>query len=162
MHLGAAAARLDRELVAGVGDQRRAGVGDQRQRLAPREPGERLGAGALGVVFVIGAERRGEAVVVEQAARMAGVLRQNQIDPGEDLEPAQRDVAEIADWRRDDVEPGLGRLGRVADAERQKFAWPAAHRLMSLFARASRRSAKVRLKAALALSSSPPFESGTC
>ena len=51
-----------------------------------REPRQRLGAGALGVVLVIGAERRGDAVVVEQAARMAGVLGEDQIDAGEDLQ----------------------------------------------------------------------------
>ena len=101
MHGDAGFRGLDDELVAGIGDERRSGVGDQRERLAGRKARKDLGPDALGVVLVIGGKPRRNPVVVEQMARVAGILGQDQVDARQRLQRADGDVAEIADWRRD-------------------------------------------------------------
>ena len=103
------------QLEAGVGDERRPGVRYQCNALAGGEPGHQLRAGRRGVVLVVGGERRGDAVMVEQPSCDAGVLAGDQIGRGQGLERPQRDVAQVADRGGDQMqassEPrGLDRL----------------------------------------------------
>ena len=61
-------ARRAHQLVAGIGNQRRAGVGDQRDGFAARRAAPAIfGRASAGVVLVIGRERRGDAVVLGRA-----------------------------------------------------------------------------------------------
>ena len=109
-------ARRAHQLVAGVGDQRRAGIGDQRDGRAFGEPRQQLRPRLGGVVVVIGRQRGGDAVMVEQLAGHAGVLAGDQVGAGQHLERAQRDVAQIADRGGDQVEAGAsgGAVDRLA------------------------------------------------
>ena len=50
-------------------------------------------------------ERRRDRVAVEQFARDAGVFTGDQVGAGEGLQRAQGDVAEIADWRGNEIQP---------------------------------------------------------
>ena len=68
--------------VAGIGDQRRAGIGYQRDRAARREFFQDLRPRALGVVVVIGGQRRRQPVMIEQLARDARVLAGHEIGGG--------------------------------------------------------------------------------
>ena len=69
-----ASLRRAHQLVAGIGNQRRAGVRHQRHRLAVRQPGEQLRPRLGRVMLVIGRERRRDAVALGQLARDACVL----------------------------------------------------------------------------------------
>jgi len=55
------------------------------------------------VVFVQRADAAFDAVVIEQLARDARVLRQQQVAAGQDGQCAQRDIGEIPDRRGDEV-----------------------------------------------------------
>ena len=56
------------------------------------------------LVVLVDAEDRGlDVEMPEQDARSARVLGSDQLDPLQDLDRPERDVLEVADWRRDDV-----------------------------------------------------------
>jgi hypothetical protein len=106
------------EAVARVGDQRRPGVRDQRDRRAAQQAsGEILGALAF-VVLVIADGRLLNPVVVEEFARLSRVLARDQVHLPEDAHGPVRDVLEIADRGRDEVEVArhvlsIGRSARL-------------------------------------------------
>ncbi len=109
-------------LKPGSGHQRRAGVRYQRQRAAIGEQGQQPRAGALGIVVVIGGQRRLDAVALHQPVGDAGVLAGDEVGAGQRLQRAHRDIAEIADRRRHDVQArlqarcGEGLPGEAEDA----------------------------------------------
>ena len=109
----ASATRLE----AGIGHQRRAGVRHQRQRAAPLQPGDELRPQRRRIMFVVGDQRAADAVMGEQHLGDARVFRQDRIDGGERAHRAERDVAEIADRRGDDMQPGLDGLGFHAQSD---------------------------------------------
>src|SRR5262245_3769622 len=107
--------RFAHELVTGVGHERRPGVRDQREGGAVGEPGDELRSRLGGVVLVVGGERGGDAVMVEELAGDARVLACNEVGGGEHLQRSHGDVAQIADRGRDQIEAGRQRRcdGRV-------------------------------------------------
>ena len=111
------------ELIAGVGDQRRAGVGHQRDRRAFGQPAQQHRPRLRRIVLVIGRQRPGDAVAVEQLVRDAGILAGDQVGAGQRLQGAQRDVAEIADRGGDDVQPGCEPCDLDGLAAKQEAAW---------------------------------------
>ncbi len=97
---------------ARVGDQRRAGVGNLGDDLADAQPlddlGQDLGTGMVivtqqGFLDVVGRQKLGGD---------AGVLGQDDIGRLQHVQRAQRDVAQIADGRRHDIEAGRDGSGR--------------------------------------------------
>ena len=99
------------ELIAGIGNQRRAGVGDERDCGAVAEPLEELRPRRRGVVIVVGRERRDDGVAIEELARHPRILAGDQIGAGKRRERAQGDIAEIADRRRHDMQSGSDPAG---------------------------------------------------
>ena len=93
------------QLEARIGDQRRAGVGDQRDRRAIGEPAQQRRPRLRRIVVVVGRQRRGDGVAVEELARHPRILAGDQVGAGQRRERAQRDVAEIADRGGDDMQP---------------------------------------------------------
>ena len=102
---------LGHELEAGIGNQRRSGIRHEGQRRAAREPGEQMRPHDRGIVLVIGDERRRDAIMGEQGLGDPRVLRDDGVGRGERRQRPKRNVAEIADRRRDDVKPLADRLG---------------------------------------------------
>ena len=88
----------------GIGDERHPRIRDERDALSRLEPRQELRDARRFVVLVVGEQRRGDLVPLEQAARMARVLREHDVGGAELVEDAQRDVVEIADRRRADRE----------------------------------------------------------
>ena len=82
-------ARRAHQLVAGIGNQRRAGIGDQRDRFAVGKPRQQLRPRLGGVVLVIGRQRRRDAVMLEQLAGDAGVLAGDDVGGGQHFQRAQ-------------------------------------------------------------------------
>src|SRR5262249_58567978 len=80
------------------------GIGDERNRSAVGETREQSRPRLDGIVLVIGGERRRDPVMVQELAGYAAVLAGDQVGGGEDLERPHRDVAQIADRGRDQVE----------------------------------------------------------
>ncbi|MGY4465984.1 hypothetical protein ACVWWK_001666 [Bradyrhizobium sp. LB9.1b] len=116
-HRGRAGQRVDRvaggadlahQLEAGIRDQRRAGVRHQRDGAALPQRLQDFWTGRFGVVLVILLELRRNGVALGQTPRDAGVLAGDDIDPGEGLQRPQRDVAEIADGGRDQMQARRG------------------------------------------------------
>ncbi|MGY4381106.1 hypothetical protein ACVWZ3_008745 [Bradyrhizobium sp. i1.3.6] len=112
-HRGRAGQRVDRmagcadlahQLETGVGDQRRAGIRHQRDRAALPQRLQDPRTRRFRVVLVILLELRRDRVALGQAPRDAGVLAGDDVDAGERLKRAQRDVAEIADGGGDQME----------------------------------------------------------
>ena len=83
---------------------RHPGVRDERDALSRLEPRQQLGDARRLVVLVVGEERRGDLVPLEQPARVPRVLREHDVGRAKLVEDAQRDVVEIADRRRADRE----------------------------------------------------------
>ena len=109
--------RLAHELVAWVGDQRRAGVGDQRHRLPGTQPRDQPRALTLRVVLVIRGHLAAQTEMRQQLLRVARILGGDQLGAGEHRERAQRNVGEIADRRRHEIEalaPAVARSNRQA------------------------------------------------
>src|SRR5262245_11584482 len=115
-HARARGTRFAHELVTGVGHERRPCVRDQRDGGAIGEPGDELRSRLGGVMLVIGGERGGDAVTVEEFAGDARVLAGNEVGGGEHLQRSHGDVAQIADRRGDQIEAGRERRcdGRLA------------------------------------------------
>jgi hypothetical protein len=103
--------RLPHQLVAGIGDERRAGIADQRHCLALGESGKQLRPLLFRIVIVIGDERRDDAVVAQEHGGDPGILAGDQIGSGQRCQSANRNIAEIADGRGDDMEAGRQRTG---------------------------------------------------
>jgi hypothetical protein len=101
-----------RQPVTRIGDERRAGIGDQRHGLAGVQRGDEPRPRLVRIVFVIGIGPVDDAVAVEQHAGHARVLAGEHIGAGQRFERPQRDIGEIADGRRDQVERRLQRPGR--------------------------------------------------
>ena len=101
--------RLAHQLVAGIGDQRRAGIADDGHRLSRRQLGQHARPLALGVVLVIGAGRARNGEMGEQRAAVARVLAVDHIGAGQHGERPQGDVGEVADRRRHHIEAGRQR-----------------------------------------------------
>ena len=97
------------ELVAGVGDQRGAGIGDERDGCALGEPCQQLGPGLGGVVVVIGRERGGDGVMVDELAGDPGVLAGDHVGRGQDFQRPHGDVAQVSDRGSDQVQAGSQR-----------------------------------------------------
>ncbi len=116
--------RRAHELIAGIGDERRAGIGDERHRLPGADAGEEPRPLPRRIVLVIGREFGTDAEMAEQLAAVPRVLRRDQFGAGEHGERAQRDVAEIADRRRHEIEAGFERLREEIG---QRFARPLHH-----------------------------------
>ena len=104
--------------VARIGDQRRAGIGDQRDGAPGGEPFEDFRPRRLGVVVVIGDQRRRQAVMVEQLAGDAGVLAGDEIGGGQNFE---RRAASCRAGSRSASPPDRGRRASCGAS----IAWPA-------------------------------------
>ena len=102
--------RFLNQLIARIGDERRAGVGDEREPRAVLEARDEMRAHHARIVLVIGDERRGYAVMREQRPRDARVLGDHRIGRREGFQRAEGDVPQIADRRRDEIEAGRDRL----------------------------------------------------
>ncbi len=70
-----------------------------------------LGSGFPGIVLMIGDRALPDAVAVEQDAGDPRVLAGEDVGAGQRFQRAQRDVAEIADRRRHQIERRLDRAG---------------------------------------------------
>ncbi|MCY1301669.1 hypothetical protein D9M70_512940 [compost metagenome] len=109
---------FDRKLpqpVARVGNQRRSGVGNERHRSPFGECCKQPGSGFVGIVLVIGVGPVHDAIAVEQHARNPRVLAGEHVGAGKRFQCAQRDIAEIADRGRHQIERRIERPGRNAD-----------------------------------------------
>ena len=84
---------------ARVRHRRRTGVGDQRHLTAGGELGDDRPGGLLLVVLVYRQHARANAVRIEQALAVAGVLGGHHIDRGEHGERTQRDVMQVSERR---------------------------------------------------------------
>ena len=103
--------RLAHELVAGVGDQRRAGVADRwRPTCPPPARPARAAARARRCARDRAASAARCRIVGEQHAAVARVLAVDEVGAGQHRQRPQRDVGEIADRRGDEIEPGRQRL----------------------------------------------------
>ncbi len=92
---------------ARIGNQRRAGVRHQRHAPSLLQRCDQLRPGLGRVVLVICDRPLPDAVAVEQHSRHARVLAGEHVRPRKRLQRAQRDVAEIADRRRHQIERGV-------------------------------------------------------
>ena len=119
-HGVAGGADLAHQLEAGIGNQRRAGVGHQRDRGALRQLFQDFRSRHRGVVLVIRLELRRDRVALGQAAGDAGVLAGDEVDAGQRLQRAQRDVAEMADRGCDQIQAGNRLRGSQDVAADQK------------------------------------------
>ena len=99
------------QLEAGIGDERRAGVRHQRDGGACGEPRDELRPRLGGVVVVVGRERRGDAVMVDELAGDPRVLAGDQVGGGQHLQRPQGDVAQVADRGGDEMQAGRQRRG---------------------------------------------------
>ena len=114
---------ITHQLVAWIGDERRAGIADERNRLARCQLRQDARALSLGIVLVIGAQRLRNREVREQGAAVACVLAVEHVGPGKDGERPQGDVAQIADRRRHEVEAQLAApASRAPPAPRRRGA----------------------------------------
>ena len=96
--------RLRHQPITRIGDQRRAGVRYQRDVLASLQLAQQLFRASLLVVFVIAHQRLRNAVAVQQLARLPRVLARDLVHFPKNAQGAQRDVLQVADRGRDDVE----------------------------------------------------------
>jgi hypothetical protein len=93
------------QLVAGIGDERRAGVETSATAsLAMRAI--KLGPDPVGIVIVIGRHRPLDADMGEELGGDPAVLDRDHVGPGEDVGGVRAQIGKIADRRRDDIEAG--------------------------------------------------------
>ena len=95
-----------------IGDKRRPGVRHQRDAPSLLQRRDQLRPCLAGIVLVIGDRPLPYAVAVEQHARHPGVLAGEQISRGKRLKRTQRDVAQVSNWRRHQVERSFQRPRR--------------------------------------------------
>ena len=88
---------------AGIADARRAGVGHQRNALARIEQSRDFGRPSPFVVLVEAEQLRPDAMVRNQDGGHPRVFGGDHVDLSEDVERAQRDVAQIPDRRGDHI-----------------------------------------------------------
>jgi hypothetical protein len=93
------------QAIAGVGDQRHAGVGDQRHPLAGGERPHDLGLGGILRGIGVGHGGRGNAVMAGELGKHTRILAGDQVGFAQDVEGAQRDVAQVADRRGNNMQP---------------------------------------------------------
>ena len=96
---------------AGIRNTGHSGIGDDCYPLPSCEPLDQLLCALGFVVLVETDERNGDAMVVEQASRMAGVFAGNDVRSGEFRESTLRNISEVPDRRGDDYKHAGGRLG---------------------------------------------------
>ena len=109
------------ELVAGVGDQRRACVGNQRQCLPLAQLRQDQRTHLAGIVLVVGHDRRRDAVMREENLGHTLVLSEDQICRRQRGKRPQRDITEVADRCRDDMQAGLNPLRFRRQPEHGEF-----------------------------------------
>jgi len=101
-----------RQLVSGVGHQRRAGLGGVGDRAALGEQTQQLRPHLLAVVVVVGDHRapaHSDPVNVHQVSQRAGVLGRKHVGLRQDVEGAQGYVTRGPDRRRHEIKPGSQR-----------------------------------------------------
>jgi hypothetical protein len=98
-------ARRQNELVTGVGNEGRSGVADQRDRFFAELGNDPLALG-FAAVIVVAAHRHFCADVGQQLGRHARILGKDSVGVGQSFRRARAEVAEVADWGRDDVQSG--------------------------------------------------------
>ncbi len=101
---------LAHERETGVGYERRARVGYQRNDRAVADAHHELTRALAFVVLVQAHKSRGDAVAIEQHARVARVLARDHVGVAQGGEHAQRDVLEVADRGRAHDQPPDRRL----------------------------------------------------
>ncbi len=104
------------QLVAGIGDERRAGIADQSDAPALGEGGKQFRSLVRRIVVVIGDERRLDAIVSQEHDRDPRILAGDHIGGGQRLKGPQRNIAEIADRGGNHMQAGFQRTGRQAVA----------------------------------------------
>src|SRR5690606_261828 len=107
--------------VPGIGHQRCAGVGDECDRLALSTCRKKPWPLSCRIVFVIGKKRHFQAESAGEGGGYPRVLAGDHVDSGKRFQGTKRDVAEISDRRRHDVERRLQWRRRkvpVVDEER--------------------------------------------
>ena len=82
--------------IAGIGNQRHAGVRNQRHTGARLDLGHQIFRSHGFVVLVVTHQRPGDAVVVQQLARMARILTGDQIGFAQRAHSPVRDVLQVA------------------------------------------------------------------
>src|SRR5262245_553548 len=92
------------KLVTGVRNQRGPGIGNQRNGLPRGQPAQKARACGSRIVVMIGGECSADLIAVGELARDAGVLAGDQVRGCQSLEGTQRDIAEVADRRRHEIE----------------------------------------------------------
>jgi hypothetical protein len=120
VHREAGLKRGPNELVAGVGDERRAGVAHERDRPVLGEQRQYFRPRPRRIVVVIGFQWRGNVVALEEPPGDTRVLAVKGVGGAERFERPERHVGEIADGGGDEMEAGRERRGDVdmrADAE---------------------------------------------
>ena len=93
------------ETKPGIGDERRARVGhDCRGKPFPHEPIDRRGRDVALVVLVQRRDPARDRVPLTQPCRDAAVFREDDVDVTERRRRARRQIPEMTDRRRDDVQ----------------------------------------------------------
>ena len=104
--------RLDhsaRQLEARIGNERRARIGDQRDALARLQRRQNFITRTLAAMIMVRRQLRLQPIRVEQLARDARVLGEHTINPAQDIERAQRDVAQVPDRCGHHIKARFGR-----------------------------------------------------
>ena len=87
------------QLLSRIADGRGTGVGDQRARFAGEQTLQNSLTRRSAVVLVVADQRLFDVKMVQQLHADAGVLRRDEVRPGQCLRGAGRKVAQIADGR---------------------------------------------------------------
>ena len=95
------------ELPARIGDQRRAGIRDEGKGRAFAEPLQQVRAARCPIMVMVGAQSCTDAMRIKEFARDSRILGQHLVCGGKDVERTKRDISEVADRCRDNVQPGV-------------------------------------------------------
>ena len=90
-------------VVLRIGDERSSRVGDQRDGITAPKPRDEPRRFLSLVVLVVGAQRSGDAVVIEQSPRVTCVFRNDERGRGKNLDRAVCHVSQIADGSTDQI-----------------------------------------------------------
>ncbi|MNL07645.1 hypothetical protein D3C87_1283300 [compost metagenome] len=99
-HIDPRGTGLTHQVITWVGNQRRPGIGDQRHIVTGQQARNKAATFIPLVVFMAGRQRRGNAEVLHQPLRVAGVFGGNQGHLAQDLQCPRTDVVQVADGRR--------------------------------------------------------------